>query len=355
MNYVDLVNIPIKNKEDKEIIYDWENSIGKIINFEYQGMMNKFLIIQYKPKSNQVYMVCKNIKLKPITIDKLVKCDLYNVLKDIEDVSKPAKNSFPKRQIINNDHMIGKTNLNIQNDEMTVFATVDSSHIMVRFKSNNFETKCSIKAFNSGNVKNIWLPSVYGVGIIGDEYVGDGNGKGNKCYQTWAGIIMRCYYADYKNRFNTYNESTMHDDWIYYSNFKKWFDDNYYEVEDKCDKMDLDKDILIKGNKHYSPDTCIFVPHSINNIFTKRNANRGLLPIGVSIDKNKTNKKYVAQCRSITKGVRGLGYFYTPDEAFLAYKQAKEKYIKEIADVHKHQIPEKLYNALYRYEVEITD
>ena len=116
--------------------------------------------------------------------------------------------------------------------------------------------------------------------------------------------------------------------------------------------MNLDKDILIKGNKVYGPDTCIFVPQDINKLFTKRNNNRGNYPIGVSY--NKQQKKYKSYCNTNSKQ-NFLGYYDTPEEAFTIYKQFKENYIKQVADEYKNHIPEKLYNAMYEYEVEIDD
>ena len=47
--------------------------------------------------------------------------------------------------------------------------------------------------------------------------------------------------------------------------------------------------------------------------------------------------------------------FKTSIEAFLCYKTEKEKYIKEVADEFKPYIPQKLYEAMYNYKVEITD
>lgn len=121
--------------------------------------------------------------------------------------------------------------------------------------------------------------------------------------------------------------------------------------------MCLDKDILIKNNKIYSPNTCIFVPQRINNLFTKTNKNRGNLPIGVSYYLN--YNQYTATCSIIKenerKGHKTLGYFNTIEEAFNAYKNFKEKYIKQIANEYKDYIPIKLYNALLNYQVEITD
>jgi hypothetical protein len=112
--------------------------------------------------------------------------------------------------------------------------------------------------------------------------------------------------------------------------------------------MDLDKDILIKGNKIYSPETCIFVPHTINMMFTKRNKNKDNLPTGIRLIERP--KPYTARYSGFH-----IGSYYTPEEAFNAYKLYKENHFKQIADKYKNDIPERLYNALYTYSVEITD
>jgi len=117
--------------------------------------------------------------------------------------------------------------------------------------------------------------------------------------------------------------------------------------------MCLDKDILVKGNKTYSPQTCAFVPHDINIAFTKNKARRGDMPIGVFYNPRKKHK-YQALCRFYGKQ-KIVGQFDTVDDAFACYKQAKENYIKELADKYKEYLPHKIYEAMYNYEVEITD
>ena len=117
--------------------------------------------------------------------------------------------------------------------------------------------------------------------------------------------------------------------------------------------MHLDKDRLIKGNKIYSPKTCIFVPQTINSLFIKNNSVRGELPIGVS--RNKKTKKYASNITIESTCSVFLGYFDTPEEAFYSYKEAKEKEIKRVADEYKDKIPQKLYEAMYNYEVDIND
>ena len=164
-------------------------------------------------------------------------------------------------------------------------------------------------------------------------------------------MIERCYSDDIHNKRPTYKECTICNEWLYYSSFKKWYNENYYEIENE--KICLDKDILYKGNKIYSPETCVFVPNDINTLFTKHDSKRGDYPIGVTY-LNKNNK-YRARCKYGKGESIYLGSFDTPEEAFYEYKEFKEKVIKNIAEKYKNKIPKKLYDAMYRYEVEITD
>ena len=118
--------------------------------------------------------------------------------------------------------------------------------------------------------------------------------------------------------------------------------------------MQLDKDILYKGNKVYSPKTCVFVPQRINKLFTKNDKSRGEYPIGLSYDRSRN--KIAVQCNDGVS-VKKIGRFNTDQiqEAFQLYKEYKERVIKKVADEYKSYIPKKLYDAMYRYEVEIDD
>lgn len=149
-------------------------------------------------------------------------------------------------------------------------------------------------------------------------------------------------------KYNNFEKGEVCKEWLCYSNFCEWFNENYYEIENE--KVELDKDILNKGNKIYSPKTCIFAPKRINQLFPKCDKSRGDLPIGVSFDKG----AYTAGIMKKRKKCH-LGRFKTIEEAFEVYKKAKEEYIKEVAEEYKEKIPSKLYEAMYSYEVEITD
>ena len=193
---------------------------------------------------------------------------------------------------------------------------------------------------------------LYGVGI--NDYGGFIKNKGfvMKSYSTWREMIRRCYGSFKENSHNiVYTEKgcSVCDEWLYFSNFKKWFDnpDNGY-----IDGYHLDKDILLKGNNIYSPDTCCFVPQEVNKLFTKHDKARGDNPIGV----NKLDNGYVAYINIKSKR-KYLGYFNDKQKAFEVYKKEKENYIKEIAQEYfnKGKITKKVYNALMNYQVDIND
>lgn len=187
---------------------------------------------------------------------------------------------------------------------------------------------------------------VCGVGINDVEESVANNGIITKAYNRWRSIIQRCYDLRIINRTPNYIGCMVDGRWLFFSNFLQWFAENYVEG------YDLDKDILVKGNKVYSPDTCCFVPHLINSMFTKTDAKRGPYPIGVRI----TYGKYQARLLRYDKSVH-LGIFDTPEEAFYAYKDAKEAYIKEVATTYYNEgkITKRVYDALMKYQVEITD
>lgn len=211
--------------------------------------------------------------------------------------------------------------------------------------------------FKNGKIRCPYEPTIYGMGYIGEgKYKICKNNKKTKCYNTWESMLERCYNPKFHEKNPTYKGCEVMKDLLNFQNFGSWFDDNYYEIEGE--KMCLDKDILVKGNKIYSPNTCVFVPNNINVLFIKRDKSRGEYPIGVHYDKQ--TGKFRAKCNIYDLKERkgktiNLKRHNTPEEAFHDYKQFKEKHIKQVADYYKDKIPSKLYDAMYNYEVEITD
>ena len=243
-----------------------------------------------------------------------------------------------------------------------------SKMIIVKYKNANDidvyfpEYDCIIKHtnynnFKKGNIKCPYERRYYGVGYLGKgKYKIKINNKTTKCYETWNRMLQRCYDPKHHEKYPTYINCKVDEEWLCYQNFAEWYYENYYEIENEI--MCLDKDILRKGNKIYSPDNCVFVPERINNLFVKCDKSRGDYPIGVCY--NEHRKKFITQCsiydfKENKKKIKRLGYYDTPEKAFKSYKQFKEKYIKEVADYYKDLIPTKLYDAMYLYKVEMDD
>ena len=167
-------------------------------------------------------------------------------------------------------------------------------------------------------------------------------------------MLTRCYDPKFQKKYSTYKECKVEEYLLNFQHMGKWINENYYEVPGE--EMCLDKDILYKGNKVYSRNTCIFVPKRINVLFVKHDKARGDCPIGVKLT---PSGNYIARCKNRYGERTYLGSYSTKEEAFQAYKEYKEKVIKEVIDSYEGKIPEPFYSrlkkAMYNYKVEIDD
>ena len=126
----------------------------------------------------------------------------------------------------------------------------------------------------------------------------------------------------------------------------------FNSLDEKGKYFEIDKDLLIKNNKVYSEDGCVFIPHSLNTLLVKSNSIRGEHLIGVCY--NKKLNKYQANIKKYSKLIY-VGLFDTELDAFDAYKVEKEIYVKELAQKYQNDIDERSYVALLNYKVDIND
>lgn len=218
------------------------------------------------------------------------------------------------------------------------------SNVVVEFED-GFRKTTTASVIRKGNIKNPYYPSVQGVGFLGEgPFI---TSKGRILTQesvTWRGMLQRCYDAKFLIKHPTYSENHVNPLWHNFQNFAKWCQTAKGFKNNWC----LDKDVVTRGNKEYGPDFCCFIPHEINNLFVSNKVNRGVLPIGVSWNKNK--KKYSSSCHSEGKQVE-IGFYDNPSEAFMAYKQFKESRIKFVAEKWKNDVDRNVYESLLNWEV----
>ena len=246
---------------------------------------------------------------------------------------------------------LGEENINHQGCLMKIVKYNKATDIFVEFQD-QYKTvvHTQYSNFKQGNVRNIFYPNVYGVGITGNKY-----STRTKEYKLWINMMARCFDKKEKDKHPTYQNATCCEEWLYYPNFYEWLhSQENFEKWLNGYRWNVDKDILVKRNKIYSPETCCLVPQNVNTLFVKKDENRGVLPIGVTI----CNDGFKARCQNpITKQRDDLGNYSTPTQAFLVYKNHKENLIKEVAQLefNNGNITEACYNAMMNYVVEITD
>lgn len=173
---------------------------------------------------------------------------------------------------------------------------------------------------------------IHGVGTNDADYnvTWREGGKEVRCrfYRVWSGMLERCYSKKSLIRRPTYAGCSVAKEWHLFSNFKRWM-----ERQDWQEK-ELDKDILFKGNKIYSPETCVFIDGLTNTFTLDNTASRGGFPLGVSYDKSK--ESIIAHCcNPFTKKQENLGRFDTADEAHNAWKRRKHELALQLADLQK--------------------
>ena len=251
---------------------------------------------------------------------------------------------------VNYKDCVGKVCKSKSSGDFKILKCNGAKDVEIQFLKTGFEMVARLHNIRNGEVKDLYLPSVYGVGILGTKYPATVNGVKTKEYDLWCGMLKRCYSDNYKKKNQTYMGCEVSDKFKSYEYFYEWC---HKQVGFGNQDWQLDKDLLFKGSKVYSEDSCVFIPKEINSLLTKSDKVRGKHLIGVHY--HKRDKAFVARVNKNKGNPEHLGYFKTEVEAFKAYKTAKEAFIKEQANKWKSQIDDRAYNALMNYQVEITD
>lgn len=259
----------------------------------------------------------------------------------MDKINNQERNKLAKEKYVG---MIFPTN---RSGDLEVVDYISSVNMSVKFLRTGFVRKARLTDILKGEVKDKTQASVLGVGYC--DILGCIDYKVTKEYKHWVHMLQRCFDKDQKTKYPSYIGCDVSEDWKSLSKFKEWCSKQTgFDNTDWC----LDKDILIKGNKTYSSQTCCFIPQELNKLLLKKESYRGECPVGVHF--HKKSNKYTSKVSKFNKNFH-LGLFETPEEAFSAYKEAKEGHIKDVANVWKEQIDPRVYEALMNYKVEITD
>ena len=189
-----------------------------------------------------------------------------------------------------------------------------------------------------------------------DCYLPDGTRKKTREGSLFSNMNSRCGLR-YKATNLTYEKCSVSDNFRDFQFFARWCNEQigFNKMDSNGCYWELDKDILIKGNKIYSENTCVFVPKVINSFFVKADKIRGNLPIGVRAHSKYTNKFQSSVTNPFTRKVQYCGIYQSIEEAFEAYSKQKHKIAVELAVMFKDEIRNDVYNVLLNYYPDIKD
>lgn len=283
----------------------------------------------------------------------VVKYEIYSKITITYDNSPDKQqvvggNSLKKGTFLNEDSLlykVGSRHKNKDGEFCTVVSCRNSKDISVVFDGyEGYIKKVYAGGLKSGSFKNNYRPSVCGIGYIGEgKHKSKNNGKVTDVYFSWRNMLARCYdEANLANQ-RTYRDCSVCEEFKNFQVFAEW----YTTHESFGLGYEIDKDLLISGNKIYSPETCTFLPKEINVALNKERVNKG---ISLGLTKRENRDKYRALV--FNNGIRiHLGDYDTPEEASEAYVKAKEEYVKYVAEKWKGKIEDRAYQALMNWTV----
>lgn len=226
----------------------------------------------------------------------------------------------------------------------TVISFKDKGSIVVEHNDEyRFSSKVEFAQLKRGTVKNPYTKSVCGVGYIGvGTHKPYNKGVASKSYLVWRGVLKRCYSNKEYSANSSYLGCSVSTSWMNFQNFAEWYENHdYYGLG-----YELDKDILVRGNKVYSSETCCLVP-SIINMAVVSPSGGGVTGVTVREGRKNAFEAYTKE-----GGVnRYLGAYPTLEEAFIVYKDRKESYLKSLAEEWRGNVSEEVYHALISWDI----
>lgn len=216
----------------------------------------------------------------------------------------------------------------------------NSYDVEVRFKDSGY-----VKSFQSSHIIRGLIsdpnhPRLLGVGYLG---VGKYSYKEHKeAYIAWRGAIVRGHCNIYKKKRLTYKDCYVCDEWHNFQVFADW----YCNHESYGLGYHLDKDLLVKGNKVYSPDTCTMIPNHLNKLIGDNYKKDGDLPLGVTV----SGKKYKARLNHRDGNIY-LGVFENAGNAANAYAKAKESLVRKETEKLKGTIDKRAFESLRNWRL----
>lgn len=246
------------------------------------------------------------------------------------------------RSLKDSDIQVGNKYSSNNFGDFVVIEIKSSKEVYIKFDNTGGINKVWSIQIRKGEVKDKFAPTVYGFGFIGNENIKQ-DVLTKKASDLWRSMILRCYSTESNRSFASYADKTVCEEWRSFLLFKLWFIEKVNSGHYK-EGWHLDKDLLFKGNKVYSPTTCVFIPKEIN--------------LALPLSKNGKDYGYIeyrGKCRASCMNILGkTEHLYgTKEECINWYKNKKRESLLSKAELFKGELEPQAYLALINYANDI--
>lgn len=243
---------------------------------------------------------------------------------------------------------IGEVFTSTKGQQFEIVEYVKAIKVKIRFLTEPYyEGWSNVSSIRRGNVKNPYYRGVYGIGFIGEGPYKSKNGNvSDEAYNRWKNMLARCYDGATKIKLAAYEGCTVHPHWHNFQNYAEWFYKNPFYTFG----WNVDKDLLIFGNREYGPHTCVLLPPAINSALQMRGDKADGLPHGVKV--NSSCSHLFEASSSVFDKKHYIGLYPTVEEAYAAYKSFRENHVKSLVLNYQGKIDPVVYEKLMNFKVE---
>lgn len=201
--------------------------------------------------------------------------------------------------------IIGETYITNEGYEIQIIDYIDRSNVLIKFiKFPDYQVWSTMQNIRNGQIKNPYHKSVYNRGFYGvGRHKARNNNIKTEQYVKWFSMFDRCYNPKVHEKMPEYIDCEVSDEFCNFQNFAEWYDRKIYTSNYK---LELDKDLLVRWNKIYSPRTCCFIPKEINNNLNYTRDNKEYMNYLYQKYKKELPDYIVRKLYALSKGVEKL-------------------------------------------------
>ena len=230
----------------------------------------------------------------------------------------------------------------------TVIRIRDSYNATIRYLDKfSHEQTLALRSARLGITRNPYAPTLAGVGYIGSgKYMSSvSRGTYTREYMLWAGLIRKYYDRKKVDITQSKYNKNVCPEWHNFQTFADWVVSlGYYDDQ----LFSLNTTLLADESNVIGPDTTCFIPDVLVGHLVRTKPRRvSTLPMGIILPTRCA--RYLVQIKCYGKS-QPIAKCVDIFEAISIHKHAKEEHVKEVANLYRHELEPRVYDALMSWK-----